>query len=246
MQWHFADVFESISARIPERTALVHGDRRRCWREFEDRSARLAAALAAAGLGPGAKVAIYGLNSNEFMEGHFAVFKLRGQPFNVNYRYVEHELRYLFDNADTEAVIFDARFGPQLDRIRPHLPALRLLIEIDDGSGKHLPDSRGYEELIAVHGRLPRQDYAETDVYMFYTGGTTGMPKGVMYPHGDFTRGLAEAVLWPKLTASASRCSVRLVTTVPPWASAAKPPSHSPVPCIRGQATRLTGAVAFA
>jgi fatty-acyl-CoA synthase len=243
MQWHFADLFESISARIPDRPALVHGDTRRTWREFEARSARLAGALAAAGLGPGAKIAIYGLNSNEFMEGHFAAFKLRAQPFNVNYRYVEHELLYLFDNADADAVIFDARFGSQLARIRHRLPRLRLLIEVDDGCGRRLADSQEYETLIATHAPLPRQDYAESDVYMFYTGGTTGMPKGVMYPHGDFTRGLAEAVLWPKVTASAEDL---LALVDEHHANATAPVSLVACPLMHGTGLWLGGFAALA
>ena len=197
MKWHFADVFETVAGLVPEGVALVHGDRRTTWRDYEDRAARVAQALADAGLRPDSKVALYGYNSSEYLEAQFGAFKLRAVPINVNYRYVEHELLYLFDNADAEAVIFDARFAPRLAAIRAQLPRLKCFIEIDDGSGEHLEGAAGFEAVIAGHDRLPRQDYDENDIYMLYTGGTTGMPKGVMYRQGDFVRGLGVAGLGP-------------------------------------------------
>ena len=185
MIWHFADVFETIAALVPDRPALIDGDKRRTWREYEDRAARLASALVAAGIAPDAKVAIYGHNSAEYLEAQFAAFKARAVPINVNYRYVEEELVYLFDNADVEAVFFDARFAPRLAAIRERLPKIGLFIRIDDGSGEVLAGAEDYENLIAANAPLPRLDYSEDDIYMLYTGGTTGMPKGVMYRHGD-------------------------------------------------------------
>jgi fatty-acyl-CoA synthase len=197
MKWCFADVFETVAGLVPDRLALVNGDVRRTWREYEDRAARIGQALADAGIGPDSKVAIYGYNSNEFLEAQFGAFKVRAVPVNVNYRYVEHELLYLLDNADAEAVFFDARFAPRLAAIREQLPKLKLLVQIDDGSGLQLPGAVDYEAMIAAHGRLPRQDRSEEDIYILYTGGTTGMPKGVMYPQGEFTRNLAVAGLGP-------------------------------------------------
>jgi acyl-CoA synthetase (AMP-forming)/AMP-acid ligase II len=197
MKWHFAEVFETVAALVPDGIALVHGDTRRTWREYDDRAARIAQALADAGLGPDSKVALYGYNSSAYLEAQFGVFKLRAVPINVNYRYVEHELLYLFDNADAEAVVYDARFAPRLAAIRGQLPKLKTFIEIADGSGDHLEGARLLEEVIAGHGRLPRQDYDENDIYMLYTGGTTGLPKGVMYRQGDFVRGLGIAGMGP-------------------------------------------------
>jgi 3-oxocholest-4-en-26-oate---CoA ligase len=195
MKWHFADLFETVAAIVPDRLALVNGDKRRIWREYEDRAARIATAIVAADLAPNSKVGLYGFNSNEYLEGQFGVFKARAVPVNVNYRYVERELLYLLENADAEAIIFDAQFATRLAEVRDRLPKLRLFIEIDDGSGAHLPGSVGFEAVIAANERLPRQDYEEDDIYMLYTGGTTGMPKGVMYRHGDFTLGLGAFVL---------------------------------------------------
>ncbi len=197
MKWHFADLFETVAALVPDEIAVVNGEVKRTWRDYEDRAARIASALVAAGVGPDSKVGFYGYNSNEYLEGHFGVFKVRAVPVNVNYRYVEHELLYLLENADAEAIIFDAQFAPRLAAIREKLPKLRLFIQIDDGSGEHLPGSVGFEAVIAGAERLPRQDYDEDDIYMLYTGGTTGMPKGVMYRQGDFVLGLAAAGLGP-------------------------------------------------
>jgi fatty-acyl-CoA synthase len=202
MIWHFADVFETIASIVPDQTALINGGTRRSWRVFEDRAARLANALVSTGIRPDAKVAIYGHNSSAYLEAQFAVFKARAVPINVNYRYVEHELRYLFENADVEAVFFDAKYAHRLATIRDSLPGLKRFIQIDDGSDGTLPGADDFEVLIAGYDRLPRLDYSEDDIYMIYTGGTTGMPKGVMYRQGDFAAGIAASRLGPEVAAT--------------------------------------------
>jgi acyl-CoA synthetase (AMP-forming)/AMP-acid ligase II len=190
MIWHLAALWETIADAVPDQLALINGDVRRGWGEFERRSAALAGGLVAAGVAPDAKIAVYSLNSNEYLEAHFAIFKVRAVPVNVNYRYGEGELVYLLDNADAEAVVFEAQFGERVAAIAPRLPRLRLLIEIDDGSGLHVPGAVRYEDLIAANPPLARGDYDEDDIYMLYTGGTTGMPKGVMYPQRDIAQAL--------------------------------------------------------
>ena len=185
MKWHLAAVWEAVADAVPGAPAAIDGKARRSWREYEDRAARVAAALAAAGHGPGAKIAVYAYNSNAFLEAYYGAFKLRGVPVNVNYRYTEGELIYLLDNADAEALVFDAQFGERVAAIRGRLPLLKTLIEIDDGSGRHLEGALAFEDIIAAHVPLPRQDYAEDDLFMIYTGGTTGMPKGVMSRQAD-------------------------------------------------------------
>ncbi len=187
---HFADVWEIIADAVPENEALVHGDTRRTWAEYDDRAARLANVYAKAGLKPDSKIALCAYNSNEYMEAQYAAFKMRGVPINVNYRYFENELVYLFDNADVEALVFQAHFADRIKAIREQLPKLKLFIEIDDGSGQHLDGALAYEDLIASTDPMPRIERSPDDIYMLYTGGTTGMPKGVMYRHGDFTEGL--------------------------------------------------------
>ncbi|QUD89483.1 acyl-CoA synthetase [Phenylobacterium montanum] len=190
MIWHLAALWELIAGAIPDEVALINGEARRSWRQFETRAASLASGLLAAGLGPDAKVAVYGLNSNEYLEAHFAAFKARAMPVNVNYRYGESELTYLLDNADAEALIFDARYGDKVAAIRSRLPRLRLLVEIDDGTGRNLPGAVAYEALIRANRPLAPIRYHEDDVYMLYTGGTTGMPKGVMYAHRDLAQAM--------------------------------------------------------
>ncbi len=197
MKWCFAEVFETVAGVVPDRLALINGETRRTWREYEDRAARIASVLRAAGIGHDSNVALYGYNSNEYLEAHFGIFKARGVPVNVNYRYVEHELLYLFDNADAEAVVFDAQFAPRLAAIRDQLPKLKLFLQIDDGSGASLPGAIDFEAAIAGAERLGPQDHSEDDIYMLYTGGTTGMPKGVMYRQGDLTQGLVAPRLAP-------------------------------------------------
>jgi fatty-acyl-CoA synthase len=191
LNWCFAELWETIGDAIPDRIAVINGDVRRTWRDYEDRASRLAAALAGADLGHESKVGLFGYNSNEYLEAQYGIFKVRGVPVNVNYRYTEHELDYLLDNADAEAIFFDAALGARLSGVAERLPRLRLLVEIDDGSDTHVEGSLRYEDLIAANAPHPRVNHSEDDIYMLYTGGTTGMPKGVMYRQGDFTRALA-------------------------------------------------------
>ena len=194
MTWHFASIWEAIADAIPDAPALACGDVRRSWREYDDRAARVASALVAAGLDRGAKVGIYASNCNEYLEAQFGVFKASGCPINVNYRYSEAELVYLLDNAEAEALFFDARFSSRVAAIRDQLPRVKLFVAIDDGSGGVLDDAVGFEALIAAHAPLPRRTQSEDDVYMLYTGGTTGMPKGVMMRQGAFSQGVTAAL----------------------------------------------------
>src|SRR6476661_5173906 len=106
MDWNLADAFESVSDAIPDQTALIQGERRVAWRDFDERAARLASAFVAAGLEPDSKVASYLYNCNEYTEGVYATFKMRGIPATVNYRYLEDELVYMLDNSDAEALLF--------------------------------------------------------------------------------------------------------------------------------------------
>ncbi len=187
MEMHFASVWEQIADAIPESTALVHGDTRRTWREYDDRAARLAAVYTAAGLGPNAKIGLYLYNSNEYLECQYAGFKMRGVPVNVNYRYLDDELWYLLDNADAEALVFHSSLGDRVARVAGRLPQLKLLIEVDDGDPGRVPGAVNLETAIAEVEPMARIERAEDDLYMLYTGGTTGMPKGVMYTIGGMT-----------------------------------------------------------
>ncbi|WP_439815887.1 acyl-CoA synthetase [Zavarzinia sp. CC-PAN008] len=186
---HFATLWEAIADAVPDAPALIHGDRVVSWREYETRSARLAQALGGLGVGADSKVALYLTNSPEYMEAQFAAMKLRGVPINVNWRYREDELIYLLDNADADTVVFEAEFADRIEAIRDRLPGLRNLVQVG-GNGAPAPGVRLYEGLIAQSRPAPRIERAEDDLYMLYTGGTTGMPKGVMYTHGGHCGGL--------------------------------------------------------
>ena len=189
MEMHFATVWESIADSIPDLPATTHGSVTRSWSEYDDRSARVAGALSAAGLGPGSKVSLFMYNCNEFMESQFGVFKMRGVPINVNYRYLDDELWYLLDNSDSEAIIFHSSLGDRVARVVERLPKIKLLIEVDDGGAGQVPNALAYEDVIANTEPMERIERSEDDLYMLYTGGTTGMPKGVMYDMGGMTRG---------------------------------------------------------
>ncbi len=189
MEMHFATVWESIADAIPDLPATTHGSVTRTWAEYDDRAARVAGALSAAGLGPDSKVSLFMYNSNEFMESQFGVFKMRGVPINVNYRYLDDELWYLLDNSDSEAIIFHSSLGDRVARVVERLPKIKLLIEVDDGDAGQVPNALAYDDVIAGTEPMERIERSEDDLYMLYTGGTTGMPKGVMYDMGGMTRG---------------------------------------------------------
>jgi fatty-acyl-CoA synthase len=189
MEMHFASVWESIADVIGDETAVVHGDTRRSWSEYDERAARMAAAYVAAGLGSDSKIGLYMYNGNEYLEAQYGGFKMRGVPVNVNYRYLDEELWYLLDNSDAEALVFHSSLGDRVARVVDRLPKLKLLVEVDDGGPGQVPGALAYEAVLAGHDPMPRISRAEDDIYMLYTGGTTGMPKGVMYAMGGMTGG---------------------------------------------------------
>ncbi|MGA9275902.1 acyl-CoA synthetase [Ilumatobacter sp.] len=189
MEMHFATVWESIADAIPDHVAITHADNSRTWGEFDDRAARVAQAFTAAGLGPDSKIALYMYNSNEYMEAHYAAFKMRGVAVNVNYRYLDEELWYLLDNSDAEAIVFHRSLAERVGRVAARLPKLKLLIIVEDEPGADVPGALEYEQVIADNTPMERIERSEDDIYMLYTGGTTGMPKGVMYQIGGLTEG---------------------------------------------------------
>jgi len=191
MDFHFATAFELIADTIPDDPALICGNVTRTWGELDDRAARIAGLLNTHGLEPGAKVGIYLHNSNEYSEAHHGVFKMGGCPINVNYRYKSDELTYLLDNADAEAVIYQSTYAMRIWEIREKLPKVKAWIQVDDGTESLLQGAVDYERSIRNTAPAPRISRPGDAVYMLYTGGTTGMPKGVMYHNGEFCRGLA-------------------------------------------------------
>ena len=181
MELHYATLWESIADVIPDATAVVHGDTVRTWAQYDDRAARIAAAYTAAGLGPDSKVGLFMYNGNEYLEAQYAAFKIRGVPVNVNYRYLDDELWYLLDNSDAEALVYHSSLGDRVAQVKDRLPELKLLVEVDDGGTGQVDGALPYDHVIASNERMERIVRSEDDIYMLYTGGTTGMPKGVMY-----------------------------------------------------------------
>ncbi len=182
---HFATLWEAIADEIPAAPALTHGARTVAWGEFEQRAARLAGALRAHGLGPGSTVACYLYNCPEYFETFLAALKIRAVPANVNYRYGGAELRALLENCDAEALFYDSALRERVASVRHEIPWVRLLVEVgEDADAAPLPGACGYEELIASSQPAPRVTRSEQDVFLSYTGGTTGLPKGVLYRIG--------------------------------------------------------------
>ena len=187
---------EAIADAIPDHDAIITAQRRLTWRDFQLRSRRLANLLHGAGLGCRREraqlepwesgqdhVALYLYNGTEYLDGMIGGYKARVAPFNVNYRYVEEELRYLLIDAQTRGVIYHASFAPRLRAVLGDLPPQALLLQVDDGSGEPLlPGARDYEEALAAASDAPPPvTPREDDLYILYTGGTTGMPKGVLW-----------------------------------------------------------------
>ncbi len=188
MSFNLADLFERIVDAVPDREALVAGERRLSYRQLDERANRLAHHLRGQGIGQGDHVGLQLVNGSEYLEGMLAAYKLRAVPINVNYRYVEGELRYLFDDADLVALAVNRTFAPRVAAIRGELPQLRHILVLDDASDAeaNLPGAIDYEAALAAASpeRIPGPRSGD-DLYIVYTGGTTGMPKGVMWRHED-------------------------------------------------------------
>jgi acyl-CoA synthetase (AMP-forming)/AMP-acid ligase II len=197
MAYNAADMFEYAVDVVGERTAIVCGEVHRTYAELDERANRLANHLLAEGVEPGDHVGIYGLNSVEWMEGLLAVLKARAVPVNINFRYVEAELSYLFDNADLVGLIYSEEFGPRVAAVKGDLPLLRTLVMIEDGSGADQAGLDATPFRTALDGGSPERDFGERsgdDQIIIYTGGTTGMPKGVMWRSEDIFFALAGGI----------------------------------------------------
>ena len=186
MDFHFASAWELVADKYPNRIATISDNKTLPWKEFERRASCIASLLEKYGLGPGSKAGLYLHNSSEYQEAQFGIFKIGGCPINVNYRYKSDELVYLLENSDAEAVFFQSCYAMRIWEIRDRLPNVKLFIQIDDNTEALLKGAEDYERAIRAYQPLPRRPQNPEDVYMLYTGGTTGLPKGVMYPQGAF------------------------------------------------------------
>ena len=188
MEFNAADIFEGVVDRVPDREAIVHGSTRLTYKELDARSNKAANALKKLGIKKGSHIGIYAFNCVEWLEIMLGAYKLCAIPININYRYVEEELKYLIDNADMEAIFYHKQFSNKLENIKSHLPLLKNFICIEDNSGEGdvIDKSFNFEDLIANEDESRLDvDRSGDDKYILYTGGTTGMPKGVVWRMED-------------------------------------------------------------
>jgi fatty-acyl-CoA synthase len=198
--FNLAAVQEAIAAALPDKEAIVFRDRRITYAQLTDRTRRLANYLISRGLGVHTprsqlanwesgqdQLALYLFNGNEYLEGMIGSYKARVAPFNVNYRYVEEELVYLLNNAKARAIVYHACFAPRVAAVRAQVPSLQVFIQVADHSGEALlADAVDYETVLAAaSGNRPAVEWSPDDLYILYTGGTTGMPKGVLWRQAD-------------------------------------------------------------
>ncbi len=187
--FNLADLFEAVVDAVPDREVLATAERRLTYRQLDERANRLAHHLAAEGVGERSHVGLQLTNGTEYVEGMLACFKLRAVPVNVNFRYIEGELRHLFTDAELSGLVFHRRFAGRVGAVAPEVAGLDTLLVVDDDSGEEatVPVAVDYEEALAARPRTrdgfgPR---SSDDLYVVYTGGTTGMPKGVVWRHED-------------------------------------------------------------
>lgn len=194
--WNFADIWEVCARQVPDAPAQVQGDRTVTWAEFDRRANGVAAALLAAGVAHQDKVAQYLYNCPEYMESQFACFKAGLAPVNTNYRYIDDELVYLWSNADAVAVVFHGAFTERIEGLRDRVPTVHTWLWVDDGSGPCPAWATAYEDATnavtdgPVSGSWGRDG---DDLVLMYTGGTTGMPKGVMWRQDSLIKAVSSS-----------------------------------------------------
>ena len=195
--WNFADVWEVVAEQIPDAPAQVQGDRRYTWTQFDERANGVAHALLESGVVEQDKVAQYLYNGPEYLESVYGAWKAGLAPLNTNYRYADDELVYLWDNADAVAVVFHGSFVDTIERIRDRVPQVRLWLWVDDGSGPCPEWATPYEAAATSHPERVEGPWGRSGdhLYMLYTGGTTGMPKGVMWRQDDLFRNIVGAAV---------------------------------------------------
>jgi acyl-CoA synthetase (AMP-forming)/AMP-acid ligase II len=185
--FNLSELFEQVVDVASDRTAIVSGDRRLTYRELDERANRLAHHLAGAGVGAGDHVGLHLLNGTEYVEAMLAAFKLRAVPVNINYRYVARELAHLYGMMDLVALVVHRRFAPEAAAAVGTVESLRHVVVVDDGSDEAVPEG-WVDHAAALAGASPERDFrgrTSDDLYCACTGGTTGLPKGVMWRHED-------------------------------------------------------------
>jgi acyl-CoA synthetase (AMP-forming)/AMP-acid ligase II len=195
MALNIADLFEHAADAFAGRIAVACGDRQLTYRELDERTNQLAHHLAGLGVGRGDHVGMYARNSIEALETLIATYKLRARTVNINYRYVESELRYMFTDADLVALVYDREFAPLVSAVLPDAPGVLGSVVIGDGDGGLPAPGVPYDDALAAAS--PERDFGPRsgeDIYLLYTGGTTGYPKGVLWRQQDVWRTLGGGI----------------------------------------------------
>ncbi|MEN8181379.1 MAG: acyl-CoA synthetase [Myxococcota bacterium] len=184
--YQIADLFEAVADAVPDNVAVVCGEQRLSYRELDERATRLAGFFRERGLGRGDHIGTYLYNCAEYVTTMIAAFKISAVPININYRYVDEELLYLFRNADLKGLVLQREFAERIARLGDRPSSLAHLVVVEDGSDASLRElgAVGFEAAVAA-GSVERHpgDRRNEDLFIIYTGGTTGTPKGVMWPH---------------------------------------------------------------
>lgn len=197
MAYNIADLFEHTVDAVPERVCVVDGDLRPTYREIDQRGNQIGHYLASQGVGKDDHVGIYAQNSHQWLEAMLGCLKVRAVPINVNYRYVEDELAYLIGNAELVACVYDREYAPLLTAVADRSPRLKTFVHIEDGSGADVSALGSVSFEAACSTSSSERDFearSGDDLFVIYTGGTTGMPKGVMWRSEDIFFGLAQGI----------------------------------------------------
>jgi len=190
MHYQLADLFEALCDANPDALCLIAGDKRYSRRELDHKANRLAHYWVTSGIQPGDRIGVYAYNRGEWIEVLLACWKIRAVAVNINYRYVGDELRYLWDNAELSALVYEKKFTPQVVTLATDFPGIRQYLVLDDDS-KLDRQHEDYERALSScskdrHFPEPYSERSDDDIFMMYTGGTTGMPKGVLWRHDDW------------------------------------------------------------
>lgn len=191
----WASLWEALADAQPDQIAVVLGDQEIRWSELDDHAARLSSVFADHGVKQGSRVAQLLYNDAAYLESVYALFKLRATPVNVNYRYLVNEVAYILNNSEAEVLLYHASLADRVEGLKELVPSLRSLIRVDDLDGREpLPSGHiDYATAISSAPLAPRIERSGEDLLFLYTGGTTGMPKGVMWRHVDLFGALASS-----------------------------------------------------
>src|ERR1700759_2155384 len=188
---NIADWAEHAIDAVPDRVALICGDEELTYAQLEEKANRLAHYLQEQGVKKDDKVGLYCRNRNEIVIAMVGIVKAGAILVNINYRYVEGELRYLFENSDMVALVHERQYADRVANVLPDTPNVKTVLVVEDGSDVDYHRYGGVEFYSAIAGSSAERDFAERsadDIYLLYTGGTTGFPKGVMWRHEDIYR----------------------------------------------------------